>query len=61
MNVNCVGGTDWSRNQESNCSVENLTVAVHEAEDSNVVLGGHRTEGEASVYLVVSFKGDYFF
>ncbi|KAM6041021.1 BTB/POZ domain-containing protein KCTD20 isoform 2-T2 [Theristicus caerulescens] len=51
MNVNCAGGTDWSRNLESSCSVENITVAVHESEESNVVLGGHspaavpRTEG----------------
>lgn len=52
MNVNCAGGTDWSRNQESNCSVENLTAAVHEAEDSNVVLGGPRTEGKASVFTL---------
>ncbi|XP_019330494.1 PREDICTED: BTB/POZ domain-containing protein KCTD20 isoform X4 [Aptenodytes forsteri] len=51
MNVNCAGGTDWSRNLESSCSVENLTVTVHESEESNVALGGHspaavpRTEG----------------
>ncbi|XP_032844827.1 BTB/POZ domain-containing protein KCTD20 isoform X3 [Tyto alba] len=51
MNVNCAGGTDWSRNLESSCSVENITVAVHESEESNVVLGGYspaavpRTEG----------------
>ncbi|KFW08068.1 BTB/POZ domain-containing protein KCTD20, partial [Eurypyga helias] len=51
MNVNCAGGTDWSRNPESSCSVENITAAVHESEESNVVLGGHspaavpRTEG----------------
>ncbi|XP_074706581.1 BTB/POZ domain-containing protein KCTD20 isoform X5 [Strix aluco] len=41
MNVNCAGGTDWSRSLESSCSVENITVAVHESEESNVVLGGH--------------------
>ncbi|XP_052671713.1 BTB/POZ domain-containing protein KCTD20 isoform X4 [Harpia harpyja] len=51
MNVNCAGGTDWSRNLDSSRSVENVTVAVHESEESNVVLGGHspaavpRTEG----------------
>uniref|UniRef100_A0A8C5U8L2 BTBD10/KCTD20 BTB/POZ domain-containing protein n=1 Tax=Malurus cyaneus samueli TaxID=2593467 RepID=A0A8C5U8L2_9PASS len=41
MNVNCAGGTDWSRNQESSCPVENRTVAAHESEESSVVLGGH--------------------
>ncbi|KAM6370063.1 BTB/POZ domain-containing protein KCTD20 isoform 1-T1 [Pluvialis apricaria] len=51
MNVNCAGGTGWSRNPESSCPVENITVAVHESQESNVVLGGHspaavpRTEG----------------
>ncbi|NXS58253.1 KCD20 protein, partial [Brachypteracias leptosomus] len=41
MNVNCAAGTDWSRNLDSSCSLENVTVAVHESEESNVVLGGH--------------------
>ncbi|KAM8795830.1 BTB/POZ domain-containing protein KCTD20 isoform 2-T2 [Eudromia elegans] len=41
MNVNCAAGTGWSRNRDSSCSVENVTVAVHEPEDNTVVLGGH--------------------
>ncbi|XP_025967562.1 BTB/POZ domain-containing protein KCTD20 isoform X3 [Dromaius novaehollandiae] len=41
MNINCAGGTGWSRSLESNCSVENIAVAVHESEESDVVLGGH--------------------
>ncbi|XP_013055811.2 BTB/POZ domain-containing protein KCTD20 isoform X1 [Anser cygnoides] len=51
MNVNCAGGTDWSRSLESSCSVEDVTAADHESGKSNVVLGGHspsagpRTEG----------------
>lgn len=58
MNVNCAGGTDWSRNLESSCSVENLTVTVHESEESNVALGGHspaavpRTEGKDNVFTL---------
>uniref|UniRef100_A0A8C0UG09 Potassium channel tetramerization domain containing 20 n=3 Tax=Paridae TaxID=9153 RepID=A0A8C0UG09_CYACU len=50
MNGNCAGGTEWLRNLESSCPVENRTVAAHESEESSVVLGGHspaapRTEG----------------
>lgn len=50
MNGNCAGGTDWLRNLESSCPVENRTVAAHESEESSVLLGGHspavpRTEG----------------
>lgn len=58
MNVNCAGGTDWSRNPESSCPVENITVAVHESQESNAVLGGHspaavpRTEGEDNVFTL---------
>lgn len=58
MNINCAGGTDWSRNLDSNRSVENITVAVHESEESNVVLGGHspaavpRTEGKDNVFTL---------
>lgn len=65
MNVNCAGGTDWSRNVESSCSVENKTVAVCESEESNVALGGHSpaavpwTEGKDNVFIVI-FKGDFF-
>uniref|UniRef100_A0A8C3LAK1 Potassium channel tetramerization domain containing 20 n=1 Tax=Chrysolophus pictus TaxID=9089 RepID=A0A8C3LAK1_CHRPC len=53
MNINCAGG---KRNLESTCSVENGTVAVHETEEGNVVLGGHspsaglRNEGLDSDY-----------
>lgn len=56
MNVNCAGGTDWSRNLESSCSVEDVAAADHESGESNVVLGGHspsagpRTEGEDNVF-----------
>ena len=58
MNVNCAGGTGWSRSPDSSCSVENTTVAVHESEESNVVLGGHnpaavpRTEGKDNVFTL---------
>ncbi|XP_069731879.1 BTB/POZ domain-containing protein KCTD20 isoform X2 [Phaenicophaeus curvirostris] len=45
MNVNCAGGTNWSRNLESKCSVENVTVAVHELEESSMMLGGHSPAG----------------
>ncbi|XP_031461877.1 BTB/POZ domain-containing protein KCTD20 isoform X2 [Phasianus colchicus] len=53
MNINCAGG---KRNLESTCSVENGTVAVHETEEGNVMLGGHspsaglRNEGLDSDY-----------
>lgn len=57
MNVNCAAGTDWSRNSESSCSVENVTVGVHGSDGSDV-LGGHspaaapRTEGENNVFTL---------
>ncbi|NWU70871.1 KCD20 protein, partial [Pterocles burchelli] len=40
MNVTCGGGTGWSGNPESSCSVESVTAAVHGSEESDV-LGGH--------------------
>uniref|UniRef100_A0A8C2TCM0 Potassium channel tetramerization domain containing 20 n=1 Tax=Coturnix japonica TaxID=93934 RepID=A0A8C2TCM0_COTJA len=52
MNINCAGG---KRNPESACTVENGTVALHETEEGNVVLGGHspsaglRNEGEDDI------------
>lgn len=65
MNGNCAGGTEWLRNLESTCPVENRTVAAHESEESSVVLGGHspavpRTEGKDNALNVVIFEGDYF-
>lgn len=65
MNGNCAGGTDWLRNLDSNCPVENRTPAAHESEESSVVLGGQspavpRTEGKDNALTFVIFKGDYF-
>ncbi|NXP39009.1 KCD20 protein, partial [Leiothrix lutea] len=53
MNGNCAGGTDWLRNLDSSCPVENRTQAAQESEESSVVVGGHspavsRTEGSDS-------------
>ncbi|NXS01543.1 KCD20 protein, partial [Oxylabes madagascariensis] len=51
MNGNCAGGTDWLRNLESSCPVENRALAAHESEESSMVVGAHnpaapRTEGK---------------
>lgn len=63
MNGNCAGGTDWLRNLDSNCPVENRTVAAQESEESSVVTGGHspavpRSEGKDSALNHGIFKGD---
>ncbi|KAG6935378.1 potassium channel tetramerization domain containing 20 [Chelydra serpentina] len=39
MNINCAGGTDQSRNQESNHSAEKITPPIHDPEEDSLAPG----------------------